>query len=1275
MKRLTAFLILALSGTALQCLAVPIWNEDFEGTALGATSGSNDTIPGSVVQTANSASSIVVDSSTDPSAAAAFTLASGKFIRLSVGTGASAAIRSAANPILFSQLSSTNAYTISFDIYIPSNLGTAVGDFQPRFQLGGVGGNGPVSNQYATATAGQYHIVYTGTISDFIGTDVDEARPFIGIDQGGSSSSDFMYMDNILFEVGVPVPPSNDAWFANLRSSRVESDPSIRWRQFGPGMSGNNYRIYWHPTDPDIVFLGPNMGNVYRSVDRGTTYESVVDFDDDGFSFDTRGPLEIQSPDFSRQDPDLGFCSREAESKLYKTTDRGKSWTWLSSLDSVWNGKRINTIAVDPSNDQNWFVGSGDLNDRNNFYFTAAQPHGYGDASGHAARIWKSSNQGATWSNVTPAGINANACIIRILVHPTDSSIVWAATTYGLYKSTNGGSSWTAKTGTGLDHDIIRSFDMHYDPAGSNVTLFALDLVKWADAGTTVTNDGGGIFRSDDEGESWTKINGDLDIDVSALADDYQFRTIYFNVLDNWFGITDASTTYTDYPTNLMNKFTEVRVDPMDVDRIFLVNDYKHYGGWSTMRDGMVWRTDDGGSHWFATVRNGTAWDGKHQSYWQGRGNPTAHNMFLRGQKKWEQRESYERKAGAVLEFNADASVIMFQWAKTLCLSYDGGDTWLEVDEIETVPGSEIWVAAENSNLPGHGLVQDARFPDTIFMPCGENDYWVLEPGGDSVRSGYQAARRVEMGQDEYSCSSIAIHPTDTNTIYTLQFRQKSAGDLLKSTDGGQTFVEYGVALPWPAGVSENNGIDQLCLTINPDDPDYMFFCIPRDAAIHGFTWDPGLSPDIGVRRSTDGGLTWNWANTGLPSSEDVPCIRFDPNNSTNLYACIYYSGGVNGGLYMSTNNAASWFKHPTLPSNIYSVSDIHFASDGKIYVSCGYHGDSDYTNGGVWVSDDDGATWSQMFKTVWARMTKTAAYDPNVILVQMNSKNTVAIKNPGTYLSKDGGATWSKINIGNMQSDRVNDIAIDQVVSNRYYVSTQGCGWLRADVIDTNNVAPVFVSSPVVRSNAVPVELYAGTIDGEAVDANGDDIDYSLVFGPDWLSVAADGSLAGTPPADAIGTYLCQVQADDGVGMSSREIMNFTVSTNPAAYYASWMRGYPGILDGFLDDPDGDGVLNVNEYGLGGNPALGDAQDILPSMMVEGGAMKYIHRKRSDADTRGIVYNVLTTTNLVSGTWTNGGVVVVGTGNVESGVDSVTNSVFTTDPERFMKLDIHIDN
>ncbi|MEO0793897.1 MAG: PEP-CTERM sorting domain-containing protein [Verrucomicrobiota bacterium] len=201
----STLLVSCVSALAPVLSAQVIWSVDFEGATLGGTSGNNQTLAGTDFQTANTASSIVVDATTDPTAAAAFTLASGQFVRLSILDNAFAAVRSAANPIEFATVPDTTAYSLTFDIYIPSDLAVAVGDIQPRFKLNGVGGNGPTDSSGIESLAGQYSITYSGLVSDFIAGSVDEARPFIGIDQGGVAATDFLYMDNINFTL-VPEP-------------------------------------------------------------------------------------------------------------------------------------------------------------------------------------------------------------------------------------------------------------------------------------------------------------------------------------------------------------------------------------------------------------------------------------------------------------------------------------------------------------------------------------------------------------------------------------------------------------------------------------------------------------------------------------------------------------------------------------------------------------------------------------------------------------------------------------------------------------------------------------------------------------------------------------------------------------------------------------------------------------------------------------------------------------------------------------------------------------
>ena len=232
--------------------------------------------------------------------------------------------------------------------------------------------------------------------------------------------------------------------FSKLDQSKITSDDAVTWRQFGPGGSGNNYYLYWHPTDPNTVFQGPNMLNAYRSTDQGKTYEGILDYDGSGYKLDERGPIEITTPDFSYQNPKIGFCSREGRSYLFKTSNKGATWQRDKTSEAVFHGQLLNTIEVDPINDDIWFIGSGTNRDSNHYFYSEAKPHGYSSsplADNHEAKIWKTNNQGSSWIDVTPSGLNSKAQITRILVDPGNHNTIFAATTYGFYKSSNGGSS------------------------------------------------------------------------------------------------------------------------------------------------------------------------------------------------------------------------------------------------------------------------------------------------------------------------------------------------------------------------------------------------------------------------------------------------------------------------------------------------------------------------------------------------------------------------------------------------------------------------------------------------------------------------------------------------------------------------------------------------------------------------------------------------------------------------------------------------------------------
>ncbi len=122
------------------------------------------------------------------------------------------------------------------------------------------------------------------------------------------------------------------------------------------------------------------------------------------------------------------------------------------------------------------------------------------------------------------------------------------------------------------------------------------------------------------------------------------------------------------------------------------------------------------------------------------------------------------------------------------------------------------------------------------------------------------------------------------------------------------------------------------------------------------------------------------------------------------------------------------------------------------------------------------------------------------------------------------------------------------------------------------------------------------------------------------------------------------------------------------ATGYAAWASFWGVDIGSETNDYDGDGLLNVYEYGLGGDPTNAADRGISPVYAADGGTFSYIHPQRSDANS-GITYHLELNTDLVAGVWTNAGYTVDGTNIVAGDFDYVTNTTTTVEAEKFIRL------
>ena len=144
--------------------------------------------------------------------------------------------------------------------------------------------------------------------------------------------------------------------------------------------------------------------------------------------------------------------------------------------------------------------------------------------------------------------------------------------------------------------------------------------------------------------------------------------------------------------------------------------------------------------------------------------------------------------------------------------------------------------------------------------------------------------------------------------------------------------------------------------------------------------------------------------------------------------------------------------------------------------------------------------------------------------------------------------------------------------------------------VINVND-DPVLLIDPIVATNATEGVAYADSINGSATDEDGDELSYSKISGPVWLSVASDGALSGTPTATNNGLNSFTVQVDDGNGGIISGALNITVDA-PANLPPVWSAdpftqnsatedtAYTNWINWRVSDPESDPVTFVKVSG-----------------------------------------------------------------------------------------------
>ena len=324
-----------------------------------------------------------------------------------------------------------------------------------------------------------------------------------------------------------------------LISSAQSFDPSLfnamKWRMIGPHRAGRTVGAVGVPSQPNVFYIGVNNGGVWKSTDYGRTWMPIFDDQPTGSVGDIA--VSPSNPDViyvgcgeGLQRPDLSVGDG-----MYKSSDGGKTWSHIGLRE----GQQIGGLAIDPKNE--------------NRVFAAVLGHPYGPNKERG--VYRTLDGGKSWKQILYKDENTGA--IQVTLDPVDPNIVyadlwagrqgpwengaWNGTESGLFKSTDGGETWKKlEKGLPTTSQGLGRIGFCIAPSDAN------RLYATVDAGTN-----GGIYRSDDAGESWTRIQADARY---------------------WGRGSD---------------FAEVRVDPKNKDIVYSSNV-------------VTWKSTDGGQYWKA---------------------------------------------------------------------------------------------------------------------------------------------------------------------------------------------------------------------------------------------------------------------------------------------------------------------------------------------------------------------------------------------------------------------------------------------------------------------------------------------------------------------------------------------------------------------------------------------------------------------------------------------------------------------------------------------------
>ena len=662
---------------------------------------------------------------------------------------------------------------------------------------------------------------------------------------------------------------------------------ALSWDNVGPARGGRSTAGAGSDARPLEYYFGATGGGLWKTTDGGTTWDPVTDGQINSASV---GAVHV-----CEANPDVVYIGMgETELRgnvqqgdgVYKSTDGGETWTHMGLTET----QNISRIRIHPHNcNMVWVAAFGK--------HSIANPE---------RGVYKSSNGGITWRNVLYRDERSGA--VDLTMDPNNPAVMYASVWEawrkswgmssggpgsGLFKSVDFGENWTEITrNPGLPQEgLVGKIGVALSPAAPHRVWVLLE------------NDEGGVFRSDDAGATWMRVNEERNLRQRAfyytrIYADPQEPDVVYALNTGLYRSRDGGETFRSIDVPHGDNH-DLWIAPSDPDRMINTND----GGANvSFNGGETWTAQD-----YSTAQFYRVMTTNHEPYWicGGQQDNSTACVPSRG---W---DHLSRQAGTsdflisvggcesgnVANSATDPNVFFAGCYGGSLSRYNHANG--ELRQVNVWPENPMGQSSED-------LIERVQwtFPivfshhDPNVLYTGTQKVWRTTTDGMSWEQISPDLTRADASTVGPSGGPITKDQTGVETyatVFQIAPSYHDANVIWAGSDDGLVHVTRDGGQNWP--------------NVTPDDaPDFI-----RINTVEASPVTPGKAYVAGIRylvdddrapyvwKTEDYGQSWTKIVNGLPEDDFIRAVRQDPHAPSNLYAASERA------VYISWDDGANW--------------------------------------------------------------------------------------------------------------------------------------------------------------------------------------------------------------------------------------------------------------------------------------------------------------------------------------------------------------------------------